>query len=242
MTARQEEASAPPPTSTFYQDFYPNHTFIDPRQTMVHQNHQTALPMHSSTVYPQLNEKGKDYRLNHINDRKAYLDLERRTRENLKKKYTKADRVVFGTECTFAITELALTVSAFIFPPMVLIAGPVCLGLTIANRVCRHASNALSRKASKHSDIELMAKAKLNSIENKFSKAMADGTIDEKEFTDICDEVNKYDDLKEGIMAKYKYGIKASEITMDVQQSLIDRGKNMATEEIKNNLKKNLNM
>ena len=58
----------------------------------------------------------------------------------------------------------------------------------------------------------------------------------------ICEEADKYNELKEGVMAKYKYGVKANEIALDVQQSLIDKGKTMATEEIKSNLKKNLNM
>ena len=46
-----------------------------------------------------------------------------------------------------------------------------------------------SEKINKHSEIELLAKAKLNSIEEKFTKAIKNGTITDEEFNDNEQEI-----------------------------------------------------
>ena len=43
----------------------------------------------------------KNYRINHIMNQYKYLDEERNTRSNLKKKYVKLSNACFGTELFF---------------------------------------------------------------------------------------------------------------------------------------------
>jgi hypothetical protein len=54
----------------------------------------------------------------------------------------------------------------------------------------------VARKTSKHSEIALLAKSKLNSLEEKFIKAINDEEITEEEFNDIQQETQNYESMK----------------------------------------------
>jgi len=237
-TTRDDVIGATAPPQQFLTSFYGG--------TDIYGNHYPHLP--AATTVPTAKEDGclpvqaSHRQVKIIND-KNYLDAERIHRKTLKDKYRKAGKVVFGTECVLIATELALTTAAVLCPPIALMTGLAAgLGLTTLNVFCRHGSKALERKAAKHSDVELLAKSKLDSIDEKYQNAIRDGVVDDKEYNDIYTEKLKYDRMKDTILDKYKHGSKTTEIAHDLKQSLIDQGKTLATEEIKTNLKKNLNM
>jgi hypothetical protein len=69
------------------------------------------------------------------------------------------------------------------------IALPISIGLTTCATILRSTSGLIAKKISKHSEIELLAKAKLNSIEEKFTKAIKDGKITDDEFKDNEQEI-----------------------------------------------------
>jgi len=51
--------------------------------------------------------------------------------------------------------------------------------------------------------MELLAKTKLNSIEEKFTKAIKDGEIRDEEFNDIEQEIRNYENMKSNILNEY---------------------------------------
>jgi hypothetical protein len=179
-----------------------------------------------------------NYKINKIGDYIKYLDSEMKDRERLKKSYGKFDKTLFGVECTCMVTELGITGTSFVLPPLVLVSTPVCLGLTVFSAVLRNGSKMLSKKIDKHSAIELLARSKRNSIDEKYTKAMEDGVISDTEFQDIRKEIVNYDEMKKSILSEYKKGgAQATELTKEAQISLINKGKEEMKEELKTKLK-----
>ena len=68
-------------------------------------------------------------------------------------------------------------------------------------------SKRLERKVTKHEKIYTLALAKLNSVSELVSKALADKSINDSEFTIIVREVQKYHELKAAI----RDGVKKTE-------------------------------
>ena len=68
-------------------------------------------------------------------------------------------------------------------------------------------SKRLEKKVTKHEKIYTLALAKLNSVSDLVSKALADKRISDSEFTIILREVQKYHDLKAAI----RDGVKKTE-------------------------------
>jgi hypothetical protein len=178
-------------------------------------------------------ERTTNYKINKIGDYIKYLDAELRDRERLKKSYGKFDKTLFGVECTCMVTELGVTGASFFLP---LVSTPICLGLTLFSAVLRNGSKMLTRKIDKHSAIELLAKSKRNSIDEKYTKAMEDGVISDVEFQDIRKEIANYDEMKKTILKEFKKG-HATELTKEAQLSLINKGKEEMKEELKTKLK-----
>ena len=57
----------------------------------------------------------------------------------------------------------------------------------------------IRNKTKKHNKIVMLARSKLNSIENKISKALMDNEISHEDFETIINEEKKYRELKESI-------------------------------------------
>ena len=56
----------------------------------------------------------------------------------------------------------------------------------------------------RYSEIELLAKTKLNSMEEKFTKAIKDGEITDEEFDNIEQKINNYENTWSVILNEYK--------------------------------------
>lgn len=184
-----------------------------------------------------------NYRINKIGEYVKYLDAEIKERERLKKSYGKFDKTLFGVECTCMVTELGLTGTSFVVAPLALITAPVCLGLTVVSAFLRNGSKMLSKKIKKHTAIELLAKSKRNSIDEKYTRAMEDGVISDTEFQDIRKEITNYDDMKKELLNGFKNGgTEALELTKEVRMTLINKGKEDGKKEIKEELKTKLKL
>jgi len=89
----------------------------------------------------------------------------------------------------------------------------------------------------------LLAKAKLISIEEKFTKAIKDGKITEEEFNDIEQEIKNYESVKSNILNEYNKG--KTSVNNDLKLQLIDKGRaldrNYVLDSLKNNYKDNEN-
>lgn len=237
MTTEHELPTAPPDphtqvalTTTQFQpySFYPQLPLAEYAPS------QYQIPLVGATK----EETMMNAKLNTILNYKRSLEQEQSEREKLKKRYTKIDKALFGIECSCMFTELGLTGTSFAVPVVIPIAAPVCLGLTIFSALLRNTSKFINRKSEKHAAIELLAKSKINSILEKYTKAMEDGEISLEEFKDINKEISNFSDMKKEILASYKRDQKEmKEMTKQVQQSFIDQGKEQVKKDLENKLK-----
>jgi len=146
-----------------------------------------------------------EFRTNRITEKYKYLDEEIKARNNLKKKYTRASNIFLGIEAFLLIFELGITRSTIAVPVITPISAPIVVGLTACSAVLKSISSMITKKISKHSEIMLLAGSKLNSLEEKFNRAINDGEISEQEFFDIQQEIKNYGSMKQSIQNKYRF-------------------------------------
>lgn len=190
-------------------------------------------------IYPTFDDN-TNYKINQIILTKEQLTKEEKDRNKYKKRYTKISKSLEGMEWLSIISEIGLTATTVVFSTLIPIAVPVCLGLTIATASIRTGLKMVASKIEKHASIELLAKSKLNSIHDKYMKALEDGSISIEEFEDIMKESRNYDTMKYENLQKHKGTANTGGpyITQDIQNMLKDKGK----EEFKKELKAKLNI
>lgn len=98
-------------------------------------------------------------------------------------------------------------------------------------------SKRLERKVTKHEKIYTLALAKLNSVAELLSKALADKRISDSEFTIILHEVQKYHELKAAIRDGEK---KTTTENKETQTPDLDKLKGELRKEIKQELPKKI--
>ena len=175
-------------------------------------------------------DRGHNFRLNHIQELQKFLEEEIKNREALKKKYFRISKIinivnsglssvvmaVGGTGGALLLTGVGVPISAALA-----IGGVVIGGVTIIG-------NFYSRKArtkgEKHSKISERAITKLDTIASHISKSLMDDFVSNEEFNLILEEVNKYKVLKEEIRNNTKKKLKNDE-----KESLIEKGRQEAT-------------
>jgi len=126
----------------------------------------------------------KNYQINRIMDLYKYLDKERKTRHNLKIKYTKLSNICLETELFVIVSELGITGTSIALPVIMPVSAPVVVALTSFSTILKSIGRLITKKISKHSKIEMLEKSKLNSIEEKLNKAINDGEITVEGFVD----------------------------------------------------------
>lgn len=187
-------------------------------------------------IYPQIpvpEFNSNDYRINRIMKQYEFLENEMKTRGNLKKKYCKLSKTFFGIECFFTLTELGMIGVCITLPVAIPFGVPISAGLTTFSAILRTSASYVGNKIKKHSDIELLAKTKLNSIEEKFTNALKDGKISDEEFSNIEQEIKNYNEMKTNILNGYKNN--------DTEKAkLLEKGKELGKAEIINAIRKNV--
>jgi hypothetical protein len=138
-------------------------------------------------------------------DQYKYLDEEIKAQNNTKKKYTKLANLCLGTEFFLIAFELGLTGSTIAVPVITPISAPIVVALTTCSEVLKSIGNLIAKKTSKHSEIELLAKSKLDSLEEKFNKAINDEEITDDEFFNMLQGIKNYEGMKQSIQNKYKF-------------------------------------
>ena len=100
-------------------------------------------------------------------------------------------------------------------------------------------SKRLERKVTKHEKIYTLALAKLNSVAELVSKALADKRFSDSEFTIILCEVQKYHELKAEIRDDVK---KTKTENKEAQMPDLDKLKGEIRKELKQEFKKEINL
>src|SRR6218665_1585006 len=172
------------------------------------------------------------FRLQKISELQAFLHSEIETRERLSKKYRTAVKVfndLFGGLSAIC-TGMAASGMAMIPIGIGLVPGLTLGGVGIFFGALKVISIVASRKcgvkAAKHSTIQTLAMAKLDTIRSHVQKAMEDDLVNDDEYKLICEEVEKYRNLKE---ESRRLKIVGSGVVDDrIKNELIEQGRLVA--------------
>ena len=102
------------------------------------------------------------------------------------------------------VSELGIPGNSITVPKIISVSVTITVALKTGSTILRSISRLITKKINKHSEIELLAKSKLNSIEEKFTNAIKDGKITDEEFYDIEQEIKNYENMKSNILKEYK--------------------------------------
>ena len=145
------------------------------------------------------------YRLDEINKIRDYFDNEIKERKDIIKKLNKylvsfdyLDKISITLSASFGTLSIASYASI-----VGILAGVTGVSLTLAVTIGTGISKPLlkltKKRKKKHNKIIVLAKNKLNMIDTLLSSALNDSEISHEEFTNIINEVNIYENIKENI-------------------------------------------
>ena len=187
----------------------------------------------TQSIYPNLSaislsaniSNEQQFRLNKINEIKYYFLAEIRERElickNLSKHiaslgyFDKSLNVLSILSGSISIVSFASVIGA----PAIIIGASCGFTFSITSGFVKRFSKAIKNEKKKHNKIFMLARSKLNSIENKISKALMDNEISHEDFETIINEEKKYRELKESIRMMNSHRSDAEKV------SLIEEGK-----------------
>ena len=147
----------------------------------------------------------QQFRLNRINEIKDYSLAEIKQKEliskNLRKYIASLDyfdkslNVVSILSGSFSIASFTSVIGV----PAGIIGASCSFTFSITSGFVKRSLKTIRNKKKKDNKIVMLARNKLNSIENKISKALMDNEISHEDFETIINEEKKYRELKESI-------------------------------------------
>ena len=144
------------------------------------------------------------FRLNEINKIKAYFNSEIQERKAMVKKLSKCiaafdyvDKILIVLSATMGGVSIISFVSVSGFPARIASA-IFTLAFSLTTGIIKKVLQIRNKK-KKHNKTLVLAKRKLNSIENLMSQALIDLEISHEKFKTIAKEKEKYKKMKESI-------------------------------------------
>ena len=145
------------------------------------------------------------YRLDEINKMKEYFDNEIKERKDVIKKLNKylvsfdyLDKIFITSSASFGTLSLA-SYAAIVGIPVGIAGSSLTLIFTIGTVINKLLLKVTKKGKKKHNKIIALAKSKLNMIDTLLSSALNDSKINHEEFTNIINEKNNYENIKENI-------------------------------------------
>ena len=145
------------------------------------------------------------YRLDEINKIRDYFNNEIKERKDIIKKLNKylvsfdyLDKVFITLSVSFGTLSIASYASVVGIPAGITSAS-LTLVFTIGTGISKSLLKLTKKRKKKHNKIIALAKNKLNMIDTLLSSALNDSEISHEEFTNIINEVNIYENIKENI-------------------------------------------
>ena len=145
------------------------------------------------------------YRLDEINKIKEYFNDEIKERKDIIRKISKyivafdyANKVFITLYASFGTLSIASYATVVGIPAGIAVAS-LTLILTVTTGVGKTLLNITRKKNKKHNKIIVLARSKLNIIENLISKALIDFEITHEEFSKIIYEKNSYEQIIDNI-------------------------------------------
>ena len=147
----------------------------------------------------------QQFRLSKINEIKDYFIAEIKERELMSKNLSKyiASLEYFGKSLiVLSITTGSISIASFatiIGAPVGIVSARCSLPFSVTPGFVKKFLKTKRNKKKKHNKIVMLARSKLNSIENKISEALINNETSHEEFMTIFNEEKKYRELKESI-------------------------------------------
>ena len=144
------------------------------------------------------------YRLDEINKIRDYFDNEIKERKDTIKKLNKylvsfdyKDKIFIALSASFGTLSIA-SYASVVGKPAAIAGSSLTLIFTIGTGISKSLLKVTKKRKKKHKIIAL-AKNKLNMIDTLLSSALNDSEISHEELTDIINEANIYENIKENI-------------------------------------------
>ena len=154
--------------------------------------------------YLKMNNVNKN-RLDEINKIKDYFNNEIKERKDIIKKLNKylvsfdyLDKIFIALSASFGTLSIA-SFASVIGIPVGIAGSSLTLIFTIGTGISKSLLNVTKKRKKKHNKIIALAKNKLNMIDKLLSSALNDSEISHEEFTNIINEANVYENIKENI-------------------------------------------
>ena len=145
------------------------------------------------------------YRLDEINKMRDYFNNEIKERKDIIKKLNKylvsfdyLDKISITLSVSFGTLSIA-SYASVVGIPAGITGVSLTLLFTIGTGISKSSRKLTKKRKKKHNKIIVLAKNKLNMIDTLLSCALNDSEISHEEFTNIINEVNIYENIKENI-------------------------------------------
>ena len=145
------------------------------------------------------------YRLDEINKIRDYFNNEIKERKDVIKKLNKylvsfdyLDKIFITLSVSFGTLSIA-SYASVVGIPAVITGSSLNLVFTIGRGISISLLKLTKKRKKKHNKIIVLAKNKLNTIDKLLSSALNDSEISYEEFTNIINEANIYENIKENI-------------------------------------------
>ena len=145
------------------------------------------------------------YRLDEINKIKDYFNNEIKERKDIIKKLKKylvsfdyLDKIFITLSASFGTLSIA-SYASVVGIPAGITGASLTLVFTIGTGISKSLLKLTKKRKKKHNKIIVLAKNKLNTIDTLLSSALNDSEITHEEFTNIINEENIYEIIKENI-------------------------------------------
>ena len=145
------------------------------------------------------------YRLGQINKIRDYFNNGIKERKDIIKKLTKylvsfdyLDKIFITLSSSFVTLSIA-SYASVVGIPADITGASLTLVFTIGTGISKSLLRLTKKRKKKHNKIIVLAKNKLNMIDTLLSSALNDSEISHEEFTNIINEANIYENIKENI-------------------------------------------
>ena len=153
----------------------------------------------------ELTDTANKYRLDQINKIRDYFNNDIKERKDIIKKLNKylvsfdyLDKIFIALSASFGTLSIA-SYASVIGTPTGIAGSSLTLIFTIGAGISKSFLKVTKKRKKKHNKIIVLAKSKLNIIDTLLSSALNDSEITHEEFTNIINEANIYENLKENI-------------------------------------------
>ena len=181
-------------------------------------------------MYPNLVDQ-TDFRLSRINEIEGYFIAEIYKRRWMSKRFLLFNFFYYFDKSLIVLSKASgdITVASFASvngAPVGLASANFSLAFSLTTGIIKKLLKATKNKKKKHNRIVMLARNKLNSIENTISKLLIDNGLSHEDFTTIINEEINYYEPKQIIrmMRSQRSNIERNE--------LIEYGKRIRTDEI----------